>query len=309
MNQPVLPVLVVGAGPTGLMMANELARHGVQPADHRSRACPGDDIPRARRPAQDPGDLRRHRRRRPGDRGRGIGVEPDHHICDKRAIELDFAGQLTGPQNHTAYAEPRTLSQHDTERILTERLSEQGVEIERGRALTDLNQDGETVTVSLRGGDGSIETVRCRWVIGCDGALTVRCARRQASRSAGPRTATSSSWPTPNSTGSCRTADSTDSPVLQGFSRHSLDAGRDRYRIFGNFPPGPDGPGAEYSEPSHEEFQAMVDARVPFPAKVLKEYWVTRYRVHSRTVPRYRDARVFLVGDAATCTARRARRA
>jgi hypothetical protein len=75
--------------------------------------------------------------------------------------------------------------------------------------------------------------------------------------------------------------------------------GENRYRIFGNFPPGPDGPGAEYSEPSHEEFQAMVDARVPFPAKVLKEYWVTRYRVHSRTVPRYRDARVFLVGDAA----------
>jgi hypothetical protein len=43
----------------------------------------------------------------------------------------------------------------------------------------------------------------------------------------------------------------------------------------------------------------MVDERVPFPAKVVKEYWVTRYRVHSRTVPRYRDGRVFLVGDAA----------
>ena len=31
MNDPVLPVLVVGAGPTGLMVANELARHGVPP--------------------------------------------------------------------------------------------------------------------------------------------------------------------------------------------------------------------------------------------------------------------------------------
>ena len=31
MNEPVLPVLVVGAGPTGLMVANELARHGVPP--------------------------------------------------------------------------------------------------------------------------------------------------------------------------------------------------------------------------------------------------------------------------------------
>ena len=65
--------------------------------------------------------------------------------------------------------------------------------------------------------------------------------------------------------------------------------GENRYRIFGNFPPGPEGPSAEYSEPTHEEFQAMVNERVPFPAKVVKEYWVTRYRVHSRTVPRYRD--------------------
>ena len=31
MNDSVLPVLVVGAGPTGLMVANELARHGVRP--------------------------------------------------------------------------------------------------------------------------------------------------------------------------------------------------------------------------------------------------------------------------------------
>jgi hypothetical protein len=43
----------------------------------------------------------------------------------------------------------------------------------------------------------------------------------------------------------------------------------------------------------------MIDERVPFPATVVKEYWVTRYRVHSRSVPRYREGRVFLVGDAA----------
>jgi FAD binding domain len=75
--------------------------------------------------------------------------------------------------------------------------------------------------------------------------------------------------------------------------------GENRFRIFGNVPCGPEAPGAEYSEPTHDEFQAMLDERVPFPAKVVKEYWVTRYRVHSRVVPRYRDGHVFLVGDAA----------
>jgi hypothetical protein len=75
--------------------------------------------------------------------------------------------------------------------------------------------------------------------------------------------------------------------------------GEHRFRIFGDVPPGPDGPSAEYSEPTHEEFQAMIDERVTFPATVVKEHWVTRYRIHSRVVPRYRDGQVLLAGDAA----------
>ena len=74
--------------------------------------------------------------------------------------------------------------------------------------------------------------------------------------------------------------------------------GKNRFRIFGAVPPRPDGPSAEYSEPTHEEFQALLDERLPF-RHGRQGYWVTRYRVHSRSVPRYRDRRVFLVGDAA----------
>ena len=87
-----------------------------------------------------------------------------------KKVRLDVADQLTGPQNYTAYPALRTLSQHDTERMLTELLSQAGRRDRAGRALTDLTQDGDAVTVSLRGEDGSIETARCRWVIGCDGA-------------------------------------------------------------------------------------------------------------------------------------------
>lgn len=297
MNDPVLPVLVVGAGPTGLMVANELARHGV-----RSRIID-------RGPA-------------PATTSRALVVQPrtleifdDIGVIDqaiaagnpatdltitfaKKIIELDIADQLTGPQNHTAYPTLRTLSQHDTERILTELLSRQGVEIDRGRALTDLTQDGEAVTVSLRGDDGSTETVRCRWVIGCDGA-------HSAVRKATGIPFTGSTYRDEFIMADAELEWKLPHGGLYGFpSPAGIFAafsmpGENRYRIFGNFPPGPDGPSAEYSEPSHEEFQAMVDERVPFPATVVKEYWVTRYRVHSRTVPRYRDGRVFLVGDAA----------
>jgi 2-polyprenyl-6-methoxyphenol hydroxylase-like FAD-dependent oxidoreductase len=297
MTDLVLPVLVVGAGPTGLMVANELARHGVPPRIIDSGPAPATTSralvvqPRTLEIFDDIGVI---------DQAIAAG-NPALSLTitfAKSSVELDIADQLTGPQNHTAYPALRSLSQHDTERILTELLSRQGVEIERGRALTDLTQDGEAVTVSLRGEDGSIDTVRCRWVIGCDGAHS---AVRKA---AGIPFAGSTyrdefimadaelDWELPH-------GGLYGFPSPAGIFAAFSMPGENRYRIFGNFPPGPEGPSAEYSEPSHEEFQAMVDERVGFPAKVVREYWVTRYRVHSRSVPRYRDGRIFLVGDAA----------
>ena len=215
-----------------------------------------------------------------------------------KKVRFDVAGLLTGPQDYTAYPALRTLSQHDTERILTESLTKQGIEIERGRALIDLTQDGDTVAASLRGEDGSTETARCRWVIGCDGAHSA------VRRAAGIPFAGSTyrdefimadaelDWQLPH-------GELYGFPSPAGvFAAFSMP-GANRYRIFGSVAPGPHGPSAECSEPTHEEFQAMLDERLPFPATVVKEYWVTRYRVHSRSVPRYRDRRIFLVGDAA----------
>ena len=47
--------------------------------------------------------------------------------------------------------------------------------------------------------------------------------------------------------------------------------GENRFRIFGAVPPRPEGPSAKYSEPTHEEFQTLLDERLPLPAKVVKE--------------------------------------
>jgi len=297
MTESVLPVLVVGAGPTGLTVANELARHGVTPRI----------IDRAPEPATTSRALVVQPRTleifddlgiagqafATGTPASGLTIT----FADK-TVEVDFAGQLTGPQNYTAYSEPRTLSQHDTERILTDLLTKQGVEIERGVALTDLAQDGETVTASLLKADGMIETVECLWVVGCDGAHS---AVRKATgipfsgdtyRDEFIMADAELDWKLPH-------GGLYGFPSPAGIFAAFSMPGTNRYRIFGNFPPGPEGPSAEYSEPTHEEFQAMVDERVPFPTTVVKEFWVTRYRVHSRTVPRYRDGRIFLVGDAA----------
>jgi 2-polyprenyl-6-methoxyphenol hydroxylase-like FAD-dependent oxidoreductase len=297
MTESALPVLVVGAGPTGLTVANELARHGIVPRIIDREAQPATTSralviqPRTLEILDDLGVV---------DQAIAAGTSASSltvTFADK-AVELEFADQLTGPQNRTSYPEPRTLSQHETERILTGLLTNQGIEIDRGLALTDLTQDGQTVTVSLRGAGGSVEKLRCRWVIGCDGA-------HSAVRKAAGIPFTGSTYRDEFIMADAELDWRLPHGGLYGFpSPAGIFAafsmpGQNRYRIFGNFPPAQEGPSAEYSEPTHEEFQAMVDERVPFPAKVVKEYWVTRYRVHSRTVPRYRQGRVFLVGDAA----------
>lgn len=297
MTEQVTPVLVVGAGPTGLTLANELARHGVVPRIIDRTPQPATTSralvvqPRTLEIFDDLGVV---------DRAIAAGTSASSLTITfgENTVEVDFAGQLTGPQNHTAYPEPRTLSQTDTERILTASLAEHGVEVERGVALTDVTQDGESATVSLRKADGTIEALQCQWVIGCDGAHS---AVRKASgipfsgdtyRDEFIMADAELDWKLPH-------GGLYGFPSPAGIFAAFSMPGTNRYRIFGNFPPGPDGPSAEYSEPTHEEFQAMVDERVPFPATVVKEYWVTRYRVHSRTVPRYREGRIFLVGDAA----------
>jgi 2-polyprenyl-6-methoxyphenol hydroxylase-like FAD-dependent oxidoreductase len=156
---------------------------------------------------------------------------------------LDLADQLIGPQNYTAYPALRTLSQHDTERILTELLSKRGVEIERGRALTDLTQDGEAVTVSLRGEDGSIETVRCQWVICCDGAHS---AVRKAA--AIPMADAQLDWQLPH-------GGLYGFPSPAGIFAAFSMPGENRYRIFGNFPPGPETQAPSTANPPTKSFR------------------------------------------------------
>lgn len=297
MNEPLIPVLVVGAGPTGLTMANELVRHGVavriierEPALHvTSRALVV--MPRSLEIFDDMGVV---------DEAIAAGnaVTSINVMFKPKRVVMDVAGLLNGPRNYTAYPALRTLSQHETERILTDHLLTQGVQIQGGRELVDLSQDGDVVTVSLRSADGSIESVRCRWVIGCDGA---RSAVRKA---AGIPFAGSTyrdefimadaelDWALPH-------GELYAFPSPAGLFAAFSMPGENRYRIFGNVTPDPNGPSAEYSEPTHDQFQALLKERVPFDADIVKEHWVTSYRVHARVVPRYRDGQVFLVGDAA----------
>ncbi len=149
-------VLVVGAGPTGLMMACELALGGVsvQLLDERT------DMPNITRAfAVHARTLELLDARGLADPllGRGVPVyelaPPGGGTVDLRTLPTRFAMVLIVPQS-------------GTEHLLAARADELGVQIIRGTEVVGLTQDDDSVTLELAGG----ETVSAGYVVGCDGA-------------------------------------------------------------------------------------------------------------------------------------------
>ena len=130
-------ILVVGAGPVGLTVAAELARHGIscriiEKAPEPSRFCRAIGVSaRTLKIWDDMGILRRA-----VDAGLWIkGRMTDIPGQPLRKNEVDYSGL-----NFASLA----LPQYETEKILTERLSELGIRIERGLTVTGFEIEKNT---------------------------------------------------------------------------------------------------------------------------------------------------------------------
>ncbi|MGH3811501.1 MAG: FAD-dependent monooxygenase [Pseudonocardiaceae bacterium] len=292
-----IPVLVVGAGPTGLTMAIELARRGVvvrvieqlaePPLTSRALVVQ----PRTLELFDDMGVI---------DAALAVGRPVDQFtqvLRGRRLVALDFRAQLASvPKLRTTYPRPLMLPQDQTEQVLTDHLSGLGVVIERGLTFEGLVQREDAVQAELCHRDGRQETVAARWLIGADGAHS---RVRQAAGIPFPGATYAEEfiqadarldWELPD--GQLYVF-----PGPDGLLAVWTMPGPSRFRIIGNTSPGPHSDAA--AEPSLAEMQALLDARLPLPARIVTTTWTARYRLHRRGVPRYRQGRVFLAGDAA----------
>ncbi|HEX8446739.1 MAG TPA: FAD-dependent oxidoreductase [Sphingomonas sp.] len=284
----VLPVIIVGGGPTGLATALELTRQGV-------RVRIFDQSPHA------------------NTESRGTGLQA-------RTLELldlyDASEEILARSNRAkafitfrhgeeigridfTLAAPRfggspVLPQAITEDILRNRLAAAGVAVEFGIQVGAIDRAAEQCTVHATDAAGRPIAAAARWVVGADGARSV------------VRTLLDLPF------------DGVSYPEGWGLMDATLDwpLAADAVRVFRG-----DGPqqfvvvplgGDQYrlqldhradavqaAAPDVAEMQAAYDRYVPHPGSISAPAWRSSFRVHRRQVVAYRDGRVLLAGDAA----------
>lgn len=164
-------VLVVGAGPVGLTLANELLRHGVRCRLIDSAPCATQQtralgiMPRTLELLAKMGVAQTAI-------ARGLKTSVFSPYSDgKRLTRIDFREHLLD----TPYPYVLMLPQHETEAVLTDHLQRQGGAIEWQVELINVTQDEQGVEALLRHPDGHEEHAHSGWLVGCDGAhSTVR---------------------------------------------------------------------------------------------------------------------------------------
>ncbi len=156
-------VVVVGAGPTGLTAAIELARRGV-----RVRILDAADGPHrgSRGKGMQPRTLELLDAMGVADRLVSLGrFELPIRRYEADGTVQDVVLNRAEPDATTPWARSLIIPQWRTEQVLRERLAEEGVEISYGRRVVGLTQDGTGVRLALEDG----EELAAAWVVGADG--------------------------------------------------------------------------------------------------------------------------------------------
>jgi 2-polyprenyl-6-methoxyphenol hydroxylase-like FAD-dependent oxidoreductase len=284
-------VLVVGAGPTGLMLANQLGRRGIRARivdRHTGPAPETRALGVQARTLEIYGKLGTvDRALALGTRGTGANIWAEGRKTAR--VPLGEAGR-----SRTPYPFILILGQDDNERILGDRLRDWGVSVEWNTELVGLAQEPGHVTATLRLPDGTHRTVTAAWVAGCDGAHS---SVRELSGITFPGAPYEHVFFVADTvvTGTMVPNEVNVYLWRRGFHLFFPMRGPDHWRLVGILPSGLRSKEAVTFEDVIPSLRSEAGAGLSFERCT----WFSTYRIHHRSAARFRDRRCFLLGDAA----------
>lgn len=289
-----LQVLIIGAGPTGLTLANELARRNI-------------NIRIIDRSVEHPIGSRAK-----GLQPRSLEVMADLGVAEEliAAGTTDVVFRRFNGKELLGDVKPEIVARHDTRytkgvllpqwklnEILRAKLRLLGVEVERATELIDFSQSGAQVNAVLRSPRGE-ETVNCAYMVGCDGG------KSKVRKALGIKFEGETHEEERAFVGDVE-VDGLTPDAWHIWVHPDMGFG------FSLCPfaccPGwqvqtmalPDAEG-QLAEPDLETFRRLFAERAGVEGVTLKNAtWASLYRVNIRMADRFRSGRIFIAGDAA----------
>ncbi len=293
-------VIIVGAGPVGLMLAGELGLAGVRPLV-LERQPQIRDIPKAGGLSGQILELLRYRGELERFEAASTAPRPASGRFPWGGMHIDLT-QLAAPPMQAL-----PLPQPLLERVLDERARELGAEIRRGHEVVGLSQDDATVTAEVRGPDGQ-DRVSARYLVGCDGASSrVRdLANIPFPGITYPEVQRLAMVTVPESVTLLENGDIDVAGVGRisfGFTRTErgeFALGSTNPELMGLFTSEEESTDYDDDEPmTVTELRDSIRRVLGVDLPLGEPTRLTRFTFHAREVERYRDGRILMAGDAA----------
>jgi 2-polyprenyl-6-methoxyphenol hydroxylase-like FAD-dependent oxidoreductase len=285
-------VVIVGAGPTGLALACQLIRYGVDFVifDKKETTTPHSKAI--------------------GVQARTLEIYEQIELAGKLVEQgwitenasLIEGGEVRGVIDLSTIGEGMSpypflliVEQGKHEKLLYDFIRSTGKDVLWQTELVEFSQDESGVRANIKKADGESETIEAKFLVGCDGAKSIV-------RHALGLTFEGSTFE--------RLFYVADTQVDWRFAHDSLYVclaqntitaffpmvGENHFRIVGTFP---EGHQKDEGEILYEEIEAQIKKDTELELDIHDVNWFSVYRVHSRRVNKFSNGRCFVAGDAA----------
>src|SRR5215207_1383650 len=292
MNTTKTDVIIIGAGPTGLSLACQLLRYGidfvvVEKNESFTRFSKAIGVQARTLEIYDQIDLAQ-----PAiERG---------EIADR--VRLIEGGEVRGEMHLANFGKDLSqypymlmLEQSKNEELLYQFVQSHNRDVHWNTELESFTQDSTGVTAQVKTPQGELQTITGKYLVGCDGAsspvrhglgLTFEGSTfERLFYVADARV----DWELPHDALHVCVA-------REVFTAFFPMPGEERYRIIGTFP---ESKNQDEGEVLYEEIERQIKDEAKLSLEISDVKWFSLYKVHSRRVNKFSEGRCFVAGDAA----------